>query len=292
MKKPIKSILVSLLVLISASACSDRTGQEAQSSNERSRATEIGHAAETEGGLLRATYSPLHFQPAIESASDEQCLACHKEVIEEKVRATSTAGIAAADSLAWYQLTSTYSGEQDTFHRRHLVTPMAKELMSLKCNTCHQGHDPREEAPGSSATSSAQSDNSFTLRKQVNPETTCLKCHGQMTPKEIMGLPGHWQEVKGLFRNDCLTCHASTRTNRHKVNYLNAGAIEAAAVAGKGNMTGGDVCYGCHGGRPWYRIAYPYARNAWPEMPEGTPEWARQRPQHSESRFLKAEQKP
>lgn len=287
MNNPIKLILVSLIVLMSASACRDPTShQEPQSANEP------GHAAETEGGLLRATYSPLHFKPTIETASDEQCLACHKEVIEEKVRETSNAGIAAADSLAWYQLASTYSGEQDTFHRRHLVTPMAKELMSLKCNTCHQGHDPREEAPGSSATSSSQSDNSFTLRKQVNPETTCLKCHGQMTPDNVMGLPGPWREVKNLFRNDCLTCHASTRTNRHKVNYLNAGAIEAAAVAGKGSMTGGEVCYGCHGGRPWYRIAYPYARNAWPEMPEGTPEWAQKRPKHSESRFLKTEQKP
>ena len=33
----------------------------------------------------------------------------------------------------------------------------------------------------------------------------------------------------------------------------------------------GDSCYGCHGGRAWYRIAYPYARNPWPGMPEGTP---------------------
>ena len=84
------------------------------------------------------------------------------------------------DSLAWYQQVSTYSGEQDTFHRRHLVTPLAKQLMNLKCNTCHEGHDPREEAPGSSATAAPQDDAGFTLRKQVNPETSCLKCHGQM----------------------------------------------------------------------------------------------------------------
>lgn len=292
MNNQIKSILVSLLVLVSASGCSDRAAQEALSANERGRAAETGHASETEGGLLRATYSPLHFRPAIETASDEQCLACHKEVIEEKVRPASSAGVVAADSLAWYQRTSTYSGEQDTFHRRHLVTPLAKDLMNLKCNTCHQGHDPREEAPGSSATAASQGDAGFTLRKQVNPETVCLKCHGQTTPENIMGLPGPWREVKDLFRNDCLACHASTRTNRHEVNYLNPRAIEAAAIAGKGNMTGGDICYGCHGGRPWYRIAYPYARNAWPEMPDGTPAWAQQRPKHSEPRFLKTEQKP
>ena len=115
---------------------------------------------------MRATYSPLHFKPAIESASDDQCLACHKEVLEDKPRVASPAGIKAADGLAWYQRTSTYSGDQDTFHRRHLTTPLAKKLMNLKCNTCHQGHDPREEAPGSSATAAPQSDNAFTLRKQ------------------------------------------------------------------------------------------------------------------------------
>jgi hypothetical protein len=70
-----------------------------------------------------------------------------------------------------------------------------------------------------------------------------------------------------------------------------AAAIEAAAVAGKSDKTGGDVCYGCHGGRTWYRIAYPFARNPWPEMPEGTPEWAKSRSLHSESRFLKVEPK-
>jgi hypothetical protein len=60
--------------------------------------------------------------------------------------------------------------------------------MNLRCNTCHQGHDPREEAPGSSATSTPQATTDFTLRKQVDVETTCLKCHGQMNTA-IMGLP-------------------------------------------------------------------------------------------------------
>ncbi len=285
MKKRMKLFLAGLLFLI-LSGCGDPVVQGAGSPDGGQPAAETGN------GLLRATYSALHFKPAIDSASDEQCLACHKEVLEDPVRAASPAGVKASESLAWYQRSSTYGGEQDTFHRRHLVTPMAMKLMTLKCNTCHQGHDPREEAPGSSATSAPQGDAGFTLRKQVNPETTCLKCHGQMSAQEIMGLPGAWHEVKELFHNDCLACHASTRTNRHNVSYLNAGAIEAAAMAGKDDHTGGDVCYGCHGGRPWYRIAYPYARNAWPEMPEGTPEWARRRPKHSESRFQKAEPKP
>jgi hypothetical protein len=241
---------------------------------------------------LRATYDPLHFKPAIANASNEQCLACHREILEDRVRPVSLAGVKAADTQAWYQQLATYKGEQDTFHRRHLETPMAKALMNLQCNTCHEGHDPREEAPGSSATAAAQDDRGFTLRKQVNPETTCLKCHGQFPGWELMRLPGTWDEVTPFFKNDCLACHVSTRTQRHQVNYLKADAIEAAAMAAKKNGNGADVCMGCHGGRSWYRIAYPYARNPWPEMPEGTPEWAIDRPTHSESRFIKTEQKP
>ena len=278
MQNSIKWILVALV--IAASIWGIGVGKDARQVAERER------AADQSGQLLRATYSPLHFKPAIDAATDEQCLACHKEVMEDKPRAASPAGVRTADSLAWYQRTSTYSGEQDSFHRRHMLTPMAKQLMNLRCTTCHQGHDPREEAQGASATSPAQSDTSFTLRKQVNPETICLKCHGQMPAKEIMGLPGPWPEIKDQLQNDCLACHAIFRTNRHQVNYLNADAIEAAAKAGTTGKTGGDVCFGCHGGRPWYRIAYPYARNPWPGMPEITPEWARLRPRHSELRYL------
>lgn len=290
MNDAIKLIFASLLVLLSA--CGDQTSRQQQNVAQApvKNIPQTAPLPDTNTDLLRATYSPLHFKPAIVTATDAQCLACHKEVLEDKVRPTSPAGVEAATSIAWYQLTSTYSGEQDTFHRRHLVTPLAKQLMNLKCNTCHQGHDPREEAPGSSASTVPQTDDSFTLRKQVNPETICLKCHGQMSkPEEIMGLTGPWPEVKHLFKNDCLPCHASTRTERHQVDYLNATAIEDAAIAGKRNETAGDVCYGCHGGRPWYRIPYPYPRNAWPEMPDGIPEWATTRPTHSESRFQKVE---
>lgn len=245
---------------------------------------------EIAGAHLRATYSPLHFKPAIDTATDEQCLACHKEILEDRVREASPAGVKASLAKAWYQRLSTYEGEQETFHRRHLVTPLAKKLMNLKCNTCHEGHDPREEAPGSSA-SISQDTNAFTLRKQVNPETTCLKCHGQMPANEIMGLPGPWPEVKEMFQNDCLSCHAAFRTNRHNVNYLRAEAIEEAAKAGQATKTGGDVCYGCHGGRAWYRIAYPYPRNPWPGMAPEVPEWAKNRPTHSEPRFLQSVQR-
>lgn len=227
---------------------------------------------------LRATYDPIHFKPAIDSATDAQCLACHREVLEDKVRETSPAGVKASTSKAWYQQLSTYQGEQDTFHRRHLVTAMAKELMNLSCTTCHQGHDPREEAQGSSATAAPQSDKSFTLRKQVNVETTCLKCHGQMNAP-VMGLPSPWPESKEMFGNSCLTCHAAIRTNRHQVSYLKAEAIEAAGAKNA------DTCYGCHGGRSWYRISYPYPRHAWEGMAPEVPDWAKDRPTESETRF-------
>ena len=227
---------------------------------------------------LRATYDPIHFRPAIEQASDAQCLACHREVLEDKVREASPAGVKAATNKAWYQQLSTYAGEQDSFHRRHLVSPLARELMSLSCTTCHQGNDPREEAPGSSATGIAQSTTDITLRKHVNVETTCLKCHGQM-PIQLMGLPSPWPESKEMFGNSCLSCHAAIRTNRHQVSYLKAEAIEAAGARNA------DSCYGCHGGRAWYRISYPYPRHAWAGMPPEVPDWARERPTQSESRF-------
>ncbi|MEW8431392.1 MAG: hypothetical protein G8D61_16865, partial [gamma proteobacterium symbiont of Ctena orbiculata] len=62
-------------------------------------------------------------------------------------------------------------------------------------------------------------------------------------------------------------------------NYLKADAIEVAAKKDP------DVCYGCHGGRQWYRIGYPYPRHAWKGMSSNTPEWAKDRPTESEPRF-------
>lgn len=223
---------------------------------------------------LRAVYDPLHFQPAIATARDEQCLVCHREVLEDTVRETSPAGIAAAGTRAWYQHLSTYAGDQDTFHRRHLVTPLARELMNLSCNTCHQGHDPRDEANQTSASVRSAAP----LRKQVDAEAVCLKCHGRMNV-EVMGLPGPWPEHKASFGGSCLTCHAAIRTQRHQVSYLRPEAIEAAGAKDS------DSCYGCHGGRAWYRLTYPYPRHAWPGMPAEVPAWAKQRPTESEARF-------
>ena len=130
----------------------------------------------------RARYDPIHFRPAIEKATNEQCLSCHQEIIDRRVIDQSPAGVKAAESLAWYQTLNTYEGPQETFHRRHLETPLAKQLMNMQCTTCHQGNDPREEAPiweGAKA-------GDFKLRKIINPDT-CLMCHGQFG-YEIMGL--------------------------------------------------------------------------------------------------------
>ena len=240
-------------------------------------------AAETgsiETGLdyERSRWHPLHFKPAIETATDEQCLACHQDVLDRKVKEQSPAGVKSADSLAWYQTLDVYEGQQETFHARHLVTPLAKQLMNLQCNFCHQGNDPREEAPNPPT----DDDAGFTLRKMVNPETTCLKCHGRHN-YEIMGLVGAWNETRESMGNSCLTCHVAIRTNRHQVTYLNAEEIE---TAGQENS---DVCFGCHGGRQWYRYTYPYPRHPWPGMAEEVPDWATDRPTESEARFRLSE---
>lgn len=221
----------------------------------------------------RAQWDPIHFKPAIDTASNEQCLACHREIVEQEVLARSPAGVEASKSKAWYQRTSTYQGAQMDFHRRHLDGPLAKQLMNMKCTTCHQGNDPREESPSTTGQPSA----AFTLRKAVHPDI-CLMCHGQMD-YTIMGLPEPWPKSAQLFANNCLTCHAAIRTHRHRVNYLKPEAIEQAATKNT------DVCYGCHGGRSWYRIGFPYPRNKWEGMAEEVPEWARNRPTASPPRF-------
>lgn len=277
MKSPKIGIIVALVVAVAAIGGWYASQQDA--AQPAPTPVAMGQSAPVGGkNLLRSTYDPIHFKPAIETAKDEHCLACHREVLDDTVRESSPAGVKASTSKAWYQQLSTYTGEQDTFHRRHLLTGMAKELMNLSCTTCHQGSDPRDEAQGTSATGTPQTDNGFTLRKVVNVETTCLKCHAPMNTA-VMGLPSPWPESKEMFGNSCLTCHAAIRTNRHQVTYLKADAIEAA---GQKNA---DVCYGCHGGRSWYRIEYPYPRHPWEGMSPEVPDWAKDRPVVSEARF-------
>jgi len=278
MKSSRLAATVAAIVVIfgGTSGCGQRTDDTAKKAAAVQPApASAPQAAPKKPDYMRAVYSPLHFRPASETATNEQCIECHQEVLADKVSETSPAGLKAVSAKAWYQQLDTYSGEQETFHRRHLETPLAKSLMKLQCNTCHDGHDPREEAP----IPPTKDDAGYTLRKQVNPETTCLKCHGQMS-YQMMGLPAPWPESKAMFGNNCLTCHAAIRTVRHQVTYLNADAIEKAA-----QEKGGDVCYGCHGGRAWYRISYPYPRHAWSGMAAETPDWAKGRPTESEARF-------
>ncbi|MBY0430845.1 MAG: hypothetical protein K2Q10_06590 [Rhodospirillales bacterium] len=230
-----------------------------------------------------ARWSPLHFKPAIETATDQECLSCHKEILDHKIRDKSPAGVDAQATLAWYQTLDTYTGNQDDFHRRHLTSDYAKQVMDLKCNTCHQGNDPREEAPQPDTYKTA----GFTLRKMVDPTKTCLLCHGQFPYQNMTGLEGPWHQARETFENPdqingCLSCHGEGgfRSARHQVNYLKAAAIEEAA------KTKADVCFGCHGGRSWYRISYPYPRHPWPGMDTEVPDWAKDRPTESEARFL------
>ena len=235
--------------------------------------TPLPAAAAGAGDYDQARWDPIHFQPRIANATNEQCLECHQEILQRRVRAQSPAGVAADQTLAWYQTLDSYQGVQETFHRRHLVTPMAEQLMGLKCNTCHQGNDPREETAGSSATTPRD----LVQRKHVDPDV-CLMCHGGFN-YQVMGLPGPWDEHGQLFGNNCMSCHGAIRTVRHQVNYLKPEAIEAAG------QESSDVCYGCHGGRSWYRISYPYPRHHWPGASPVKPPWAANRPEASEARF-------
>jgi hypothetical protein len=239
-----------------------------------------------EKDYMAAKWHKFHFKPEIDKVSDAQCLSCHQDILERKPRKVSPAGVKANETLAWYQALDTYAGAQENFHWRHISSPFAKQVMNLSCTFCHQGHDPREEAPGASATGPAQGTAAgFALRKVVDPSKTCLKCHGQF-PAEIMQLPGPWHEVRPTMeyddiKNGCLeACHQEAfRTIRHQVTYLKAKKIEEL---GKDSS---DLCFGCHGGRAWYRNSFPYPRNPWPGMDEEVPDWAKDRPTQSDPRY-------
>ncbi len=265
------------------------TRTEAEIAGAKARAAELAETAATLD-YERARFHPIHFPPMIEQASNEECLVCHQEILDHKPRASSPAGVQADDTLAWYQTLDTYQGDQASFHYRHLESDFAKEVMNLECTFCHKGNDPREETPDmmiGRAPLSASTSPEFTLRKMVNPSDTCLRCHGAMPdPVEIMGLEGPWHEVRADMEypeapNGCLSCHAeSFRTERHAVTYLNAENIEKIGREGSS-----DSCYGCHGGRAWYRNAYPYPRHDWPDMDTETPDWAADRPTESDPAY-------
>jgi cytochrome c peroxidase len=240
------------------------------------------------GDYETAIYHPIHFPPNIGTSNRADCMTCHQEVLTTKPRVESQAGVKGDNVLAWYQTLDSYEGKQESFHWRHLESPLAKQVMKLECNFCHQGSDPREQSPEFTVPKAQQTSNNgqvpFTNRKRVNPSETCLRCHGNF-PAENMGVPGPWHEQRADLEpegtpNGCLTCHAGIRTERHNVTYLNKDGIDKAAE------NSSDVCYGCHGGRAWYRISYPYPRTPWPDMDKTVPDWAKDRPTKSESRYL------
>lgn len=212
-------------------------------------------------GYDRARWDPIHFKPAITNATNYQCLACHKEILERKPLKASPAGVKSEGSLAWYQTLSTYNGEQETFHRRHMSLEYANQVMDLKCTTCHQGIDPREEVSGSSKTT----EKGLTMRKVSDPYV-CAMCHAQHDYKR-MGMTEPWPQAKKIFQDSCMTCHAAIKTERHQgITFLKADAIE------KLGKEDSDVCYGCHGGRAWYKMAFPYHTKQWPgwgDVPAG-----------------------
>lgn len=222
----------------------------------------------------RARWDPIHFKPGIDKATDADCLKCHQEVLDDKVREVSPAGVKTANTLAWYQTLDTYEGPQMTFHQRHLTGPLIKKVANMSCTTCHQGNNPRDETNNTAA----DTPTGMTMRKMADPNV-CLMCHGQF-PYQNMGLPGPWHDSGAAFQNNCLLCHAAIRTNRHKVNFLKADAIEKEGAANS------DTCFGCHGGRAWYRISFPYPRHSWPGMGATAPDWAKDRPTESDLRFL------
>jgi len=240
------------------------------------------------GDYETARYHPIHFPPNIASSTRSDCLTCHQEVLTTKPRAESQAGAKANSVLAWYQTLDSYEGNQESFHWRHLESALAKQVMKLECNFCHQGSDPREQSPVFTVPNALMTSNNgqapFTNRKRVNPSETCLRCHGNF-PYENMGLAGPWHEQRADLEpegtpNGCMTCHAGIRTEKHNVTYLNKDGID------KASENSSDVCYGCHGGRSWYRISYPYPRTPWPDMDKTVPDWAKNRPTKSESRYL------
>ena len=254
--------------------------------------------ADVDAGMdyQRARYHPIHFPPAINEASNEECLVCHQEIMERTPLEQSPAGVPASDTLAWYQTLDTYEGPQQTFHYRHLQSDYAREVMNLECNFCHKGNDPREESPDmlpTRAAGTAPDVPEFTNRKMVNPSETCLLCHGAMPdPIDIMGIGAPWPEARLDIEdeetvNGCLMCHGDGdfgfRTNRHNVTYLNALNIEMTAHQKS------DTCYGCHGGRQWYQITYPYPRHPWADMDEEVPEWATGRPTSSKPEYQRPE---
>lgn len=112
-------------------------------------------------------------------------------------------------------------------HALHLGSP----LLRFRCAHCHRAVDLDE-------------DSAAALRRQVSVESVCLRCHGTFPPAH----GSSWQEMRAKNPQlACTTCH--TGNGRHDLPYLASQAIE-----GEGATS--DRCYGCHGGRALYAVAF------------------------------------
>jgi hypothetical protein len=189
----------------------------------------------------RRLWERSHFPPG-EDSLDGRCLGCHADVLEQAPRRAMPAGALPEGLLPPYQRLATYDGGQASFHWRHRRSSYAQSVMRMRCQSCHRGRDPRlpevhrheREFP-------------VALRKRVHPNL-CVNCHGRF-PDHRAAFDGDWPAVRQRFDGNCLVCHEGDSARRHHNPLLDREAVEAQA------RDSGDVCYGCHGGRAWYRVS-------------------------------------
>jgi hypothetical protein len=171
----------------------------------------------------------------------DRCLTCHGSLVEALPHASSPAGLPARQASAWYQRVATYSGAQQNFHWRHLLSPFARQVMRAECDTCHPGFDPRKPMPAGDDPRSRRP-----LRKRVDP-ALCINCHGAF-PDHREAFTGTWEVACDEFDNTCLVCHRGDAARNHGHPLLDREGIL------KRVQQDPDVCYGCHGGRAWYAV--------------------------------------
>ena len=137
--------------------------------------------------------------------------------------------------------------------------------------------------------------NDFTLTlndHKLHFDAVFIAIHG--TPAEDGKLQGYF-DLLNMPYNTCGVFQAALTFDKQRTKeYLSLFGIksakaivlrDAAAIEAAGQQNA-DTCYGCHGGRQWYRISYKYPRHPWPGMPTDLPDWAKGRPTESDARFL------
>ena len=95
MKSSRLAATVAAIVVIfgGVSGCGQRTDDTAKKAAAVQPApASAPQAAPKKPDYMRAVYSPLHFRPASETATNEQCIECHQEVLTDKLRAIFARG--------------------------------------------------------------------------------------------------------------------------------------------------------------------------------------------------------